>query len=299
MLGIIGYGALGKAVEQLLQEHNEQAIIYTSQKNISTSFDYFDYDKLGRHNLTYAYMCLSSTILPQKLGEVLRYTSTIDCYDVHGNFKEYFDTADKNAKSNNNIAIVGAGWDCGLFSLARAISSRLGNTHTFWGKGVSLGHSSAVRKIEGVEDCVAYTIPVESEISLAYQGQPSKKPYQKHIRKVIVLPKNNADNAKIARQILGDYNYFADYPCEIIFVNQEEFASVKNDISHKGEVICVGKNYDLTLACRMKSNPYFTACIMRAISFSIDKLTQKGAYTLMDIPFKYFLSERSDIWTLI
>lgn len=282
--GVVGYGGLGKAIEKLLLASGLDVRVFSRRgEKCGSIAPSFYLEKLPLLPPDLAFLCVGSaedsfTVAPK----VVKYCDTIDCFDDHENMKKYLSTLDLIAKESGHRALIGAGWDPGIFSLARKLFSVVASTHTFYGEGVSLGHSNALRNIGGVEDALCYTIPLESEYDKACKGGEVKEAALTHKRKVIILPYEGADRAEIARQAL-DSSYFKGYECEVVFCCKDLFEKHKNNRFHQGRVFCTGEGFNLALTASMKDNANFTAKIMTGLAGVVAKL-QMGAYTLADIP---------------
>ena len=224
--------------------------------------------------------------------------NVIDSFDTHAKIPEHFRNVNENAKLSKKIALISCGWDPGIFSLNRLLSECYlpkGNTYTFWGKGVSQGHSDAIRQIEGVKDAKQYTIPIEKTIEKVRNGEnPELTAKEKHIRECFVVLEENADKEEIKKEIINMPNYFADYDTIVNFVSDKELRENHNTMPHGGFVIRsgkTGKNNDsneiIEYSLKLDSNPEFTASVLVAYARAVYKLYQKGEYgaiTIFDIP---------------
>ena len=240
----------------------------------------------------------SAKDLPVQTPKFASMFNVIDSFDTHAKIPEHFRNVNENAKLSKKIALISCGWDPGIFSLNRLLSECYlpkGNTYTFWGKGVSQGHSDAIRQIEGVKDAKQYTIPIEKTIEKVRNGEnPELTAKEKHIRECFVVLEENADKEEIKKEIINMPNYFADYDTIVNFVSDKELRENHNTMPHGGFVIRsgkTGKNNDsneiIEYSLKLDSNPEFTASVLVAYARAVYKLYQKseyGAITIFDIP---------------
>ena len=240
----------------------------------------------------------SAKDLPVQTPKFASMFNVIDSFDTHAKIPEHFRNVNENAKLSKKIALISCGWDPGIFSLNRLLSECYlpkGNTYTFWGKGVSQGHSDAIRQIEGVKDAKQYTIPIEKTIEKVRNGEnPELTAKEKHIRECFVVLEENADKEEIKKEIINMPNYFADYDTIVNFVSDKELRENHNTMPHGGFVIRsgkTGKNNDsneiIEYSLKLDSNPEFTASVLVAYARAVYKLYQKGEYgaiTIFDIP---------------
>ena len=247
----------------------------------------------------------SATDLPEQTPAMARHFNVIDSFDTHKNIPTHFDNVDKAAKEGGNIGIISVGWDPGMFSLNRLYGSCIltdGADYTFWGKGVSQGHSDAIRRIEGVIDARQYTIPVEAALEVVRSGsQPELTTRQKHTRECYVVAKEGADLKRIENDIVTMPNYFADYDTTVHFISQEELDRDHKGIPHGGFVIRTGKtgvklehSHVIEYSLKLDSNPEFTSCVITAYARAAYKMAQEGmsgCKTVFDIPPAYLSSK--------
>jgi diaminopimelate dehydrogenase len=238
----------------------------------------------------------SATDLPQTTVGYLKHFSTVDSFDTHAKIPEYFASVDKVAKENGNIGLISVGWDPGLFSIARLLFSSVlpnGKDYTFWGKGVSQGHSDAIRRIEGVKYAIQYTVPKEDAVNKVKEGlNPDLSTREKHLRVCYVVIKDGADKALIEKQIKEMPNYFKDYDTEVNFIDEETFKKEHNGLPHGGFVMRSGnttnENADiLEFSLKLGSNPEFTGSVLTAYARAVYRLKQQnktGAITVFDVP---------------
>ena len=229
----------------------------------------------------------SATDLPVQTPEYVKYFNVIDSFDTHAKIPEHFEHVDKAAKESGRIGIISVGWDPGMFSLSRVYANAIlpdGTDYTFWGKGVSQGHSDAIRRIEGVKDARQYTIPVPSSLEAVRSGEtPELTTRQKHTRECFAVPEEGADLARIEKEIKEMPNYFADYDTTVHFISQEELDREHSGIPHGGFVIRSGKTgwdtehrHIIEYSLKLDSNPEFTASVLAAYARAAYRLNQEG-----------------------
>ena len=307
-IGIFGYGNLGKGTECAVRQNPdlELAAIFTRRDPTSISpltegvpvvaaSEVADW--AGKIDVMI--LCGgSATDLPVQTPELARWFNLVDSFDTHAKIPEHFAAVDAAASAAGTTALISGGWDPGLFSLNRVYAEAIlpqGGTYTFWGKGVSQGHSDAIRRIEGVQDARQYTVPVESALEAVRSGaQPALTTRQKHTRECFVVAKPGADTARIEKEIKEMPNYFADYDTTVHFISQEELLRDHAGLPHGGMVIRSGKTgkdganthvieYKLTL----DSNPEFTSSILVACARAVWRMHeagQQGCRTILDVP---------------
>ena len=306
-IGIMGYGNLGRGVECAIL-HNpdlELKAVFTRRDPQSLSLLT---DGVKAYPATAApsmkdevdVMILcggSATDLPQQTPELAQYFNVVDSFDTHANIPQHFDAVDKSARQSRHIGIISVGWEPGMFSLNRLYASAIlpyGKDYTFWGKGVSQGHSDAIRRIEGVKDARQYTIPVEHALEAVRSGSnPELTTRQKHTRECFVVTAPGADQQKIKETIINMPNYFADYDTVVHFITEEELQRDHAGIPHGGFVIRSGKtglnnehNHIIEYSLKLDSNPEFTASVLTAYARAAYRLNQEGqigCYTVFDI----------------
>ncbi len=287
-VGILGYGNLGKAVEiQLLQEKNIKLVgIFTKRENTISKYNTPVYSRQNLLNFVHKIdiLVLCSGSQSDMLYDAPFYTkhfNTINTFDTHSLISQMFIKLNKIAKTNNHIAILSTGWDPGLFSYIKAIFSTILNTSCicFWGKGVSMGHSQAVKQIPNVCNAISYTIPNKKAKKLAIKGlQPNS---DLHSRLVYIVAKHSKYKKSIKKLVLNMPHYFKGQKVAINFVNSKRLNKIKV-LSHKGEIICSTKDNYLHLKISLKSNPQFTACIVASYVRAFKNIKNKytsGAYT--------------------
>ncbi|MFQ9933507.1 MAG: diaminopimelate dehydrogenase [Lachnospiraceae bacterium] len=315
-IGILGYGNLGRGVECAIRQNQDMELmavftrrapetvkILTETAKVCHINDVSDWkDKIDVMILCGG----SATDLPEQTKEYARIFNVVDSFDTHAKIPEHFENVDAASKSGNNVAIISVGWDPGMFSLSRMYANAIlpeGKDYTFWGKGVSQGHSDAIRRVEGVKDGKQYTIPVESALEAVRNGEnPELTTRQKHIRECFVVLEEGADAKKVEAEIKNMPNYFADYDTTVHFISEEELKAKHSGIPHGGFVLRSGKtgvnkenNHIIEYSLRLDSNPEFTASVIAAYAraaYRLSKEGQSGCKTVFDIPPAY-LSEKS------
>ena len=248
----------------------------------------------------------SATDLPKQTPEYAKYFNVIDSFDTHAKIPEHFANVDAAAKESGHTALISCGWDPGMFSLNRLYANAIlpeGNDYTFWGKGVSQGHSDAIRRVEGVKNGKQYTIPIEEALEEVRSGSnPELTTRQKHLRECFVVPEEGADLAKIEETIKNMPNYFADYDTVVHFISEEELEADHSGIPHGGFVFRTGvtgwekeHKHVIEYSLKLDSNPEFTSSVLLAYARAVYRLQtegQTGCKTVFDIAPAY-LSPRS------
>ncbi|SDB48196.1 diaminopimelate dehydrogenase [Butyrivibrio sp. INlla16] len=315
-IGIIGYGNLGKGVELAVKAAPDMELVavFTRRDPASLSIktagvpvvsvkDVADWkDKVDVMILCGG----SATDLPEQTPEFGKLFNVVDSFDTHARIPEHFANVDKVAKEAGKVAVISCGWDPGMFSLARVYSNAIlpdGNDYTFWGKGVSQGHSDAIRRIAGVKNAKQYTIPVESALEAVRSGKnPELTTRDKHTRECFVVLEDGADAAKVEKEIKEMPNYFADYDTTVHFISEEELLTNHSGMAHGGFVFRSGKtgadkehNHIIEYSLKLDSNPEFTTSVLIAAARAavrMQKEGQTGCKTMLDIPPAY-LSDKS------
>ena len=315
-IGIFGYGNLGRGVESAIRQNPDMTLkaVFTrrdpSTLKINTEgvpvLNIADAEKMA-DDIDVMILCGgSATDLPTQTPDTVKLFNVIDSFDTHAKIPEHFAAVDTEAKKSGKVAVISVGWDPGMFSLNRLYGGAVlseGKDYTFWGKGVSQGHSDAIRRIEGVLDAKQYTIPVEEALKAVRSGaEPELTTRQKHLRECFVVAKDGADTAKIEKEIKEMPNYFADYDTIVHFITKEELDRDHSGIPHGGFVIRSGKtgfnkehNHIIEYSLKLDSNPEFTASVLVAYARAAYRLNKEGASgckTVLDIPPAY-LSAKS------
>lgn len=315
-IGILGYGNLGRGVECAVLQNDdmELAAIFTRREPASISVltetakvCHVSEAADWRDKIDVMILCGgSATDLPEQTPEYAKYFNVIDSFDTHAKIPEHYAAVDAAAKECRHIGIISVGWDPGLFSLNRLYGSAIlpeGSDYTFWGKGVSQGHSDALRRIDGVRDAKQYTIPVDSALEAVRSGSnPELTVRQKHTRECYVVLEDGADAAGIEEKIKTMPNYFADYDTEVHFISEEELLAEHSGIPHGGFVLRSGvtgaekeNRHLIEYSLKLDSNPEFTSSVLVAYARAAHRLAkegQSGCRTVFDIPPAY-LSAKS------
>ena len=309
-IGILGYGNLGKGVEAAVVANDDQELVGVFSRRdpstIKTESGCKVYSTADLENMTDAIDVLiicggSATDLPEMTPAYADKFNVIDSFDTHASIPEHFANVDAAAKKAGKVGIISCGWDPGMFSLARVYAYSVlpgGEAYTFWGKGVSQGHSDAIRRIEGVKDARQYTIPVESALEAVRSGSnPTLSTREKHTRECWVVAEEGADLAKIENEIKTMPNYFSDYDTTVNFISEEELAKNHAGLPHGGKVIYTGKSglekentHVIEYSLQLDSNPQFTGSVLAACARAAYRMNQEGicgAKTMLDIAPSY------------
>lgn len=311
-IGIVGYGNLGKGVELALGQNPDMELvaIFTRRdpESIPSQATVVPMQQIEEYRGKIDVMLLcggSSTDLPEQVLAVSKWFNTVDSYDTHAKIPEYFAKVDACTKENGTLSVISTGWDPGLFSMARLLGQSVlpeGEDYTFWGKGLSQGHSDAVRRVHGVKNGVQYTIPIDRALERVRSGEnPQLATADKHERVCYVVAEDGADLHEIERTIKTMPNYFADYPTTVHFISEEELLRDHGTMPHGGIVFRSGVSGNgakqrIEFSLALESNPEFTASVLVAYARAaarLRKMGQVGARTVLDIPLAY-LSPKSD-----
>ncbi len=310
-IGILGYGNLGRGVECAIKNTNdtELAAVFTrrdpkSIKILTEGVSVYSIDSMLEHRDEIDVLIIcggSATDLPVQTPLYSKSFCVVDSFDTHAKIPEHYNSVDESAKSGGNVAVISAGWDPGMFSLNRLYASAIlpnGCDYTFWGRGVSQGHSDAIRRIEGVVDARQYTVPVPDAMCSVREGNnPELTTRQKHTRECYVVAEDAADKARIEQEIVTMPNYFADYNTTVHFISLEELRRDHAGIPHGGSVIYSGKtgvsnehSHIIEYSLKLDSNPEFTASVLVACARAVYRLKNEGkagCFTMLDIPPAY------------
>ena len=314
-IGILGYGNLGKGVECAIKHNPDMELkaVFTRRDPSSLSiltegakvYSVEDAPAM-KDEIDVLIICGgSATDLPKQTPEMAKYFNVIDSFDTHAKIPEHFEAVDKAAKESGHIGLISVGWDPGMFSLNRLYANAVlpgGKDYTFWGKGVSQGHSDAIRRIAGVKDARQYTIPVDSALEAVRSGsEPEITTRQKHTRECFVVAEEGADLKKIEEEIVTMPNYFADYDTTVHFISEEELLRDHAGIPHGGFVIRTGKtgwnnenSHVIEYSLKLDSNPEFTSSVLAAYAraaYRLSKEGQTGCKTVFDIAPAYLSAE--------
>ena len=310
-IGIFGYGNLGRGVESAIKQNPDMTLVavFTRRDPQTLKINtegvpvlHVDDASSMVGKIDVMVLCGgSATDLPEQTPKMASLLNCVDSFDTHAKIPQHFAAVDTSAKENGHLAMISVGWDPGLFSLMRAYTGAVlpsGKDYTFWGKGVSQGHSDAIRRIEGVIDARQYTVPVDEALSSVRSGSaPELTTRQKHTRECFVVAAEGADKARIENEIKTMPNYFADYDTTVNFISLEELKTNHNGIPHGGFVIRSGKtgfdessNNIIEFSLKLDSNPEFTSSVIVAYARAIYRLNAEGvigAKTVLDIPPAY------------
>ena len=310
-IGILGYGNLGRGVECAIR-HNpdmELAAVFTrrdpaSVRILTETAGVYPVSEIGsfKDRIDVLILCGgSATDLPVQTPEYARMFNVVDSFDTHAKIPEHFAAVDKAAGESGHIGIISIGWDPGMFSLNRLYGNVIlteGSDYTFWGRGVSQGHSDAIRRIDGVRDARQYTIPVQEALDAVRRGEnPVLTTRQKHTRECFVVAEEGADLARIEQEIKTMPNYFDEYDTTVHFITEEELKRDHSGIPHGGSVIRTGRtgwenenSHVIEYSLKLDSNPEFTSSILVAYAraaFRLHAEGQKGGRTIFDIAPAY------------
>lgn len=295
-IGIVGYGNIGRGVEQSIKRNDDMELkaVFTRRDPASVKIQtegaevkHFDDMEAMKDDIDVMILCGgSATDLPVIGPKVAASFNTIDSFDTHAKIPEYFANVDKAAKEGKNVSIISAGWDPGMFSLNRLYAESIlvqGSTYTFWGKGVSQGHSDAIRRIEGVKNGIQYTVPIEAAVDQVRSGsEPELTTRQKHLRECYVVAEEGADKAAIEEAIKTMPNYFDEYDTTVTFITEEELKENHSKMPHGGFVIrtgetgCEGNKHVIEYSLKLDSNPEFTGSVLVAYARAAHRLSKKG-----------------------
>ncbi len=309
-VGVLGYGNLGRGIECAVRQNEDMELVgvFTRRdpKTVKTAAGaaVYSVDELiaKKDQIDVLVLCGgSATDLPKQTPEYAKYFNVVDSFDTHARIPEHFANVDRSAKEGGHVALISAGWDPGMFSLNRLYAESIlvdGKDYTFWGKGVSQGHSDAVRRIKGVKNAKQYTIPVPEALDAVRRCEnPELTARQKHTRECFVVAEEGADLAAIENEIKTMPNYFADYDTTVHFISEEEFVRDHSGIAHGGFVIRTGKtglnlenNHVIEYSLKLDSNPEFTSSVITAYVRAVARLAKEGAVgckTVFDIAPSY------------
>lgn len=310
-IGIMGYGNLGRGVECAIAKADDMELVgIFSRREPSTVTPHdaatpvytMDDAMKMKDDIDVMILCGgSANDLPEQTKEYAKYFNVVDSFDTHAKIPEHFANVDASSKAGKKIAVISAGWDPGMFSLNRLYAGAIltsGKDYTFWGKGVSQGHSDAIRRIDGVIDARQYTIPVEEALEAVRSGSnPELTTRQKHTRECFVVAKADADKTEIERQIVTMPNYFDEYDTTVHFIDEEEMKRNHSGIPHGGFVIRTGttgwndeNSHVIEYSLRLDSNPEFTSSVLVAYARAAYRMASEGmcgCKTVFDIAPAY------------
>ena len=310
-IGIYGYGNLGRGVESAIRQNKDMELVavFTRRdpstlkiRTESAKVCHADDAIKMKDEIDVMILCGgSATDLPEQTPALAKYFNVVDSFDTHARIPEHFASVDAAAKEAGKVGLISVGWDPGMFSLNRLYAEAVlpdGKDYTFWGKGVSQGHSDAIRRVEGVLDGKQYTIPLDSALEAVRSGKnPELSARQKHLRECFVVAKEGADKAKIEETIKNMPNYFADYDTIVHFITKEELDRDHSGIPHGGFVIRSGRTgfelenqHIIEYSLKLDSNPEFTSSVIIAYARAAYRLNKEGACgakTVLDVPPAY------------
>lgn len=312
-VGIVGYGNLGRGVEYAISQNPDMELVAVFTRRdpasvqVASNASVYLVDDAAKFQNDIDVMILcggSATDLPKQVPYFAQWFNTIDSFDTHAKIPEFFEVVDAVAQKTSKVAIISVGWDPGLFSLNRLLGESVlpvGQTYTFWGDGLSQGHSDAIRRIEGVKNAVQYTLPIKEAVERVRSGEnPELSTREKHARECWVVLEEGADASKVEQAIVTMPNYFDEYNTTVNFITEEELKANHSGMPHGGFVIRSGESDDkdkqiLEFSLKLESNPNFTSSVLVAYARAAYRLSQvgdKGAKTVFDIPFG-LLSQKS------
>ena len=309
-VAIMGYGNLGRGIQCALRQNDDMELVAVftrrdpSTVKVLEEVPVYSTDKLMEMKDAIDVLMLcggSATDLPKQTAEYAKYFNVIDSFDTHARIPEHFAAVDKAASEGGKVAMISVGWDPGMFSLNRLYANAIlrdGKDYTFWGKGVSQGHSDAIRRIPGVRNAKQYTVPVESALDAVRRCEnPELTTREKHTRECFVVAEEGADKAWIENEIKTMPNYFADYDTTVHFITEEELQRDHAGIPHGGMVIRSGKTgmngenqHVIEYSLKLDSNPEFTACVLTAYARAVYRMYtegMKGCKTVFDVAPAY------------
>ena len=313
-IGILGYGNLGRGVEYAIQQNSDMELVAVfTRRNpqdlkINSDAQVVSISDIEnwKDKIDVLIICSgSANDLPVQTPQFTKMFNVIDSFDTHAKIPTHFENVDKSAKESGHVAMISVGWDPGMFSLNRLYANAIlpnGQDYTFWGKGISQGHSDAIRRIEGVKDAKQYTIPIEGALQAVRNCEnPTFTPRQMHTRECFVVVEDGADKERIEKEIKTMPNYFAPYDTTVNFISEEELKEKHSGIPHGGFVIRTGttagnKNHIVEYSLKLESNPEFTSSVIVAYARAIHRLFkdgETGCKTVFDIAPKY-LSQKTN-----
>lgn len=314
-VGIVGYGNIGKGIEVAVSKARDMELkaVFTRRdpKTLTLATEGVPTVSLGeienwQGKIDVLLLCGgSATDLPKQTPKYARYFNVIDSFDTHARIPEHFANVDKSAKDGGHLGLISCGWDPGMFSLQRLYGNGIlpgGNDYTFWGKGISQGHSDAIRRIEGVADAKQYTIPVEEALETVRSGSnPNLSTRQKHTRECFVVLKEGADEKEVEREIKTMPDYFDEYDTTVHFTSQEELDREHSKMPHGGFVLRTGTTgwqeehkHIIEYRLKLDSNPEFTGSVLGAYARAVARMAGEGhtgCITVFDVAPKYLLQE--------
>ena len=310
-IGIAGYGNLGRGVEYAIRQNDDMELVgvFTRRNPDSVKLNtegvkVYSMEQAKEMSDKVDVMILcggSATDLPEQTPELAKYFNVIDSFDTHATIPQHFASVDAACKETGHVGIISVGWDPGLFSLNRIYAESIlptGKTYTFWGKGVSQGHSDAIRRVDGVKFGIQYTVPIDNALEQVRSGnQPELTTREKHLRECYVVAEEGADLAKIEETIKTMPNYFDEYNTTVTFMEEEEFKAVHNKMPHGGFVMRSGRSGEgeathqmIEYSLKLDSNPEFTASVLVAYARALMRMKAEGVVgckTVFDVAPAY------------
>lgn len=304
-VGIVGYGNLGKGVQKAISQNPDMSLVavFTRREPAQMAgengvrFEHMSSIEKFKGEIDVMLLCGgSATDLPEQGPALARHFNTVDSFDTHARIPEYYDEVNAAAEAAGTVSVISTGWDPGLFSINRLLAGAIlpeGKEYTFWGKGVSQGHSDAIRRVPGVKGGVQYTVPVEEVVDRIRGGEtPELSTREKHLRQCFVVAEEGADQEAIREAIVNMPNYFSDYDTTVTFISEQELKDEHAGMPHGGFVIRSGVTGEGTkqiveFGLKLESNPEFTASVLVAYgraAYRMSKNGQAGASTVFDIP---------------
>lgn len=312
-VGIVGYGNLGKGVESAIRQNPDMELvgIFTRRApgTIDSQANIISISEIEKFKEKIDVMVLcggSSKDLPEQVLQVSKLFHTVDSFDTHAKIPEYFTKVDQCTRENHTLSLISTGWDPGLFSMARLLGQSVlpeGDEYTFWGKGLSQGHSDAIRRVKGVKNGVQYTIPLEEAIAKVRSGShPELRTVEKHRRVCYVVAEEGADLAEVENTIKNMPHYFAEYQTTVHFITEEELQSNHSEMPHGGMVFRSGvtgqgAKQRIEFGLTLESNPEFTASVLVAFARAVGRMSKEGqigARTVFDVPLGYLSPKSAD-----
>ncbi len=314
-VGIVGYGNIGRGVEAAIKQNPDMELVAVFTRREPEQVDIhtkgvkvLSIEEAVGYTDAIDVMILcggSATDLPVQGPELARLFNTIDSFDTHAKIPEYYQGVNDAALAGGKTSVISVGWDPGLFSMIRMMAGAIlpvGNDYTFWGKGVSQGHSDAIRRVKGVKNAIQYTIPIDEAVESVRRGDnPQLTIREKHLRECFVVAQEGADLAEIELTIKNMPNYFSDYHTIVNFISEEELQAKHSQMPHGGFVFRSGKtgydeehNHVIEFSLKLESNPEFTANVLVAYARAVSRMNRegsKGAKTVFDVPLSYLSSQ--------
>lgn len=312
-VGIVGYGNLGKGVESAIRQNPDMELVGIFTRRAPSTIDsqakIISISEIEKFKEKIDVMVLcggSSKDLPEQVLQVSKLFHTVDSFDTHAKIPEYFTKVDQCTRENHTLSLISTGWDPGLFSMVRLLGQSVlpeGNEYTFWGKGLSQGHSDAIRRVKGVKNGVQYTIPLKEAIAKVRSGsRPELRTAEKHRRVCYVVAEEGADLVEVENTIKNMPHYFVEYQTTVHFITEEELQSNHSEMPHGGMVFRSGvtgqgTKQRIEFGLTLESNPEFTASVLVAFARAVGRMSKEGqigARTVFDVPLGYLSPKSAD-----